>query len=96
MTRGCAIGKTGRKEYKMESITLKDFQDHVICAESEYLMDNSDGSYWDAKTDSDGNRIYINSFTGEVLFQDEIEKWHVVGMTLNHRHDLTTWIEKDA
>lgn len=96
MTRGCAIGKTGRKEHKMESITLKDFQDHVICAESEYLMDNHDGSFWDAKTDNDGNRIYVNSFTGEVLFQDEIEKWHVVGMTLNHRHDLTTWIEKDA
>ena len=80
----------------MKSITLKDFQDHVICAESEYLMDNSDGSYWDVETDSDGNQIYINSFTGEVLFQDEIEKWRVVGMTLNHHHELTTWIEKDA
>ena len=80
----------------MKSITLKDFQDHVICAESEYLMDNSDGSYWEVETDSDGNQIYINSFTGEVLFQDEIEKWRVVGMTLNHHHELTTWIEKDA
>ena len=29
----------------MKSITLKDFQDYVICAEPEYLMDNSDGSY---------------------------------------------------
>ena len=80
----------------MKSITLKDFQDHVICAESEYLMDNSDGSYWEVETDSDGNQIYINSFTAEVLFQDEIEKWRVVGMTLNHHHELTTWIEKDA
>ena len=80
----------------MKSITLKDFQDHVICAESDYLMDNSDGSYWEVETDSDGNQIYINSFTGEVLFQDEIEKWRVVGMTLNHHHELTTWIEKDA
>ena len=87
---------TGRKEHKMKSITLKDFQDHVICAESEYLMDNSDGSYWEAETDSDGDKIYINSFTGEVLFQDEIEEWRVVGMTLNHHHELTTWIEKDA
>ena len=80
----------------MKSITLKDFQDHVICAESEYLMDNSDGSYWETETDSDGNQIYINSFTGEVLFQDEIEEWRVVGMTLKHHHELTTWIEKDA
>ena len=80
----------------MKSITLKDFQDHVICAESDYLMDNSDGAYWEPETDSDGNQIYINSFTGEVLFQDEIEKWRVVGMTLNHHHQLTTWIEKDA
>ena len=80
----------------MKSITLKDFQDHVICAESDYLMDNSDGSYWEVETDSDGNQIYINSFTGELLFQDEIEKWRVVGMTLNHHHELTTWIEKDA
>ena len=80
----------------MKSITLKDFQDHVICAESEYLMDNSDGSYWETETDSDGNQIYINSFTGEVLFQDEIEEWRVVGMTLNHHHELTTWIAKDA
>lgn len=79
----------------MKSITLKDFCDHVIYAEPEYLMDNSDGSFWDARTDSDGNRIYVNSFTAEVLFQDEIERWHVVGMTLNHRHDLTVWIEKD-
>ena len=96
MTKSCAIGKTGGKEHKMKSITLKDFQDHVICAESDYLMDNSDGSYWEVETDSDGNQIYINSFTGEVLFQDEIEKWRVVGMTLNHHHELTTWIEKDA
>ena len=80
----------------MKSITLKDFQDHVICAESDYLMDNSDGSYWDVETDNDGNQIYINSFTGELLFQDEIEKWRVVGMTLTPRHELTTWIEKDA
>lgn len=80
----------------MKSITLKDFCDHVICAEPEYLMDNRDGSFWDAQTDNDGNRIYINSFTAEVLFQDEIEQWHVVDMTLNHRHDLTVWIEKDA
>ena len=80
----------------MKSITLKDFQDHVICAESDYLMDNSDGAYWEAETDNDGNQIYINSFTGEVLFQDEIEEWRVVGMTLNHHHELTTWIEKDA
>ena len=80
----------------MKSITLKDFQDHVICAESDYLMDNSDGAYWEPETDNDGNQIYINSFTGEVLFQDEIEKWRVVGMILNHHHELTTWIEKDA
>ena len=80
----------------MKSITLKDCQDHVICAESDYLMDNSDGSYWDVEADSYGNQIYINSFTGELLFQDEIEKWRVVGMTLNHHHELTTWIEKDA
>ena len=96
MTKSCAIGMTGGKEHKMKSITLKDFQDHVICAESEYLMDNSDGSYWEVETDSDGNQIYINSFTGEVLFQDEIEKWRVGGMTLNHHHERTTWIEKDA
>ena len=87
---------TGGKEHKMKSITLKDFPDHVICAESDYLMDNSDGAYWESETDNDGNRIYVNSFTGEVLFQDEIEKWRVVGMTLNHHHELTTWIEKDA
>ena len=80
----------------MNIIILKYFQDHGSGAESEYLMDNSDGSYWEAETDSDGDKIYINSFTGEVLFQDEIEKWRVVGMTLNHHHELTTWIEKDA
>ena len=96
MTKSCAIGMTGGKEHKMKSITLKDFQDHVICAESDYLMDNSDGAYWESETDNDGNQIYVNSFTGEVLFQDEIEKWRVVGMTLNHHHELTTWIEKDA
>ena len=57
----------------MKSVPFKVFQDYVICAESDYLSDNSDGSYWEAETDSDGNQIYSNSFTGEVLFQDEIE-----------------------
>lgn len=83
----------------MKTITLGDFCDFISYATPEIIYDDETGAEWeydDSDIERDGCGRYINDITGEVLFQDEIDKYYIKGIELTSRKHTVVYIGKDA
>lgn len=83
----------------MTTITLYDFETYMTYEHCCALYDDETGAEWvyDASNEQeDGQVRYINEATGEVLLQDEIDKYYVVGLALSMHKQPIAYIAKEA
>lgn len=83
----------------MTTITLYDFETYMTYEHCYALYDDETGAEWvcDASNEQEDEQVrYINEATGEVLLQDEIDKYYVVGLALSMRKQPIAYIAKEA